>query len=489
MTNGTAYTFEVVAANANGTGPASAPTPPTTPATVPHAPVDLEVAAAGDAAATVSWTPGVSDGGTPVTSYRAVSTPHARSCITSSAARSCTITGLEAATTYTFEVIATNDRGDSARSAPSAPFTLHVSDDDGDESSPPGGSPPSGGGTPPGGGVDDGGSVDDGGPAPVTGRDGRTPTLPAGGTSLWADGSNAPAALTATPSTLVVSGSDVSLSLSPRSASGAAAETVLGSTLWVAKGNSLRFGGEGLEPGAPVHVWMFSEPVLLGSTAAGSNGTVAATVPVPGDVADGPHTVQVVTTAADGMPVAWNLGIEVSLPVAFSDVVPSATHGPAIVRLARMGIAGGFPDGSFGPGGDVTRGQMATFLARSLQLEPGSPGAFTDTAGTTHDLAIAAIVEAGIAGGFSDGTFRPNAAVTRGQMATFLASAAALDELPQGLFTDVAGSVHAGRINAAAVAGIAAGFDDGTYRPGEPVTRGQMASLVTRMIDRVAADG
>lgn len=48
---------------------------------------------------------------------------------------------------------------------------------------------------------------------------------------------------------------------------------------------------------------------------------------------------------------------------------------------------------------------------------------FSDTSGTTHEASIEAIAQAGITGGFRDGTFRPNGTVTRGQMATFLTNA------------------------------------------------------------------
>ncbi|MEX0659931.1 MAG: S-layer homology domain-containing protein, partial [Egibacteraceae bacterium] len=69
----------------------------------------------------------------------------------------------------------------------------------------------------------------------------------------------------------------------------------------------------------------------------------------------------------------------------------------------------------------VTRGQMATFLDRALELVPDQAGAvLSDVVGNAHADAIDAVVGAGIAQGFTDGTFRPQQPVTRGQMATFL---------------------------------------------------------------------
>lgn len=99
--------------------------------------------------------------------------------------------------------------------------------------------------------------------------------------------------------------------------------------------------------------------------------------------------------------------------------IAGTTHEEAIVRLLDAEIAGGFEDGTYGPNEPVTRGQMATFLMRGLALEPGS-ASFDDVAGTTHEEGIGAVAAAGIAGGFEDGTYGPNQPVTRGQMAAFL---------------------------------------------------------------------
>lgn len=167
----------------------------------------------------------------------------------------------------------------------------------------------------------------------------------------------------------------------------------------------------------------------------------------------------------------------------FSDIA-GTTHEQAIVAVVEADIASGFPDGTFRPGDGVTRGQMAAFLDRALDLpvwEPTEPLPFPDVAGTTHEASIFAVAQAGIASGFPDGTFRPGATVTRGQMATFIRNAF---DLPPGEapFDDVAGTAHEAAIGAVAEAGIAGGFPDGSYRPGDDVTRGQMATFMARAL-------
>lgn len=63
---------------------------------------------------------------------------------------------------------------------------------------------------------------------------------------------------------------------------------------------------------------------------------------------------------------------------------------------------------------------MATFLQRAGGYGDGPLGSFPDVVGNVHERAIGAAAQAGITGGYPDGTYQPNVSVTRGQMATFL---------------------------------------------------------------------
>ncbi|CAN5689752.1 hypothetical protein BH20ACT2_BH20ACT2_19000 [soil metagenome] len=168
-------------------------------------------------------------------------------------------------------------------------------------------------------------------------------------------------------------------------------------------------------------------------------------------------------------------------PGGFSDTAGNV-HGDSIATVAGAGIAAGFPDGTFRPRAPVSRGQMATFLARGYQLPPGNGPTFADSAGSIHEPGIRAVAAAGIALGGADGRFRPADPVTRGQMAAFLARA---EELPPGGgpgFCDTAGHLFEDAIRAVAAAGIALGDTAGCYRPAEIVNRGQMATFLTRAL-------
>ena len=121
LSNGTSYTFTVAATNAMGTGPASLPTTPVTPAAVPGQ-VPGAMAVAGDQDAVVSWSAAPGNGD-PVTSYRVVASPGGQSCTWTSGPLECTVTRLSNGTSYTFTVAATNAMGTGPASLPTTPVT------------------------------------------------------------------------------------------------------------------------------------------------------------------------------------------------------------------------------------------------------------------------------------------------------------------------------------------------------------------------------
>ena len=146
-----------------------------------------------------------------------------------------------------------------------------------------------------------------------------------------------------------------------------------------------------------------------------------------------------------------------------------------LIRMLKAGEAYVNVHSVANPAGQV-RGQVAPLTI------PMEPALFSDVSGNTHESNIGIIAEAGIALGRTDGTFGPNDDVTRGQLATFLGRTLGLDEVPGTVFTDTAGSVHEGFINAVAAHGIVLGRPDGTFGPNDPVTRGQAAAMVARTV-------
>ena len=122
LTNGTAYTFTVIASNAIGPGAPSSPSSPVTPqASVPGQPTSVS-AVPDNSQATVSWSAPSNDGGSAISDYTVTSNPGNLTCSTGGPLN-CTVTGLTNGTAYTFTVIATNGIGPSSPSSPSTAVT------------------------------------------------------------------------------------------------------------------------------------------------------------------------------------------------------------------------------------------------------------------------------------------------------------------------------------------------------------------------------
>jgi uncharacterized protein (TIGR02145 family) len=131
LTNGTAYTFTVVATNVVGNSvPSAASTAVTPAATVPGPPTSV-VATAGNTSASVAFVAPTNNGGSAITGYTVTSSPGSRTA--TGASSPLTVTGLTNGTAYTFTVVATNVVGNSVPSAastavtPAAPFVCGTS--------------------------------------------------------------------------------------------------------------------------------------------------------------------------------------------------------------------------------------------------------------------------------------------------------------------------------------------------------------------------
>ena len=164
-----------------------------------------------------------------------------------------------------------------------------------------------------------------------------------------------------------------------------------------------------------------------------------------------------------------------------------------ILWLAEEGITRGCAAHSYCPSNPVTRAQMATFLARALNLEaPRQRAGFADVdPSSAHAANIEALYAAHITTGCAQDplAYCPSNPVTRAQMATFLARALNLEapRQPAG-FDDVdPSSAHAANIEALYAAHITTGCaqDPLAYCPSNPVTRAQMAAFLHRALRSV----
>lgn len=177
----------------------------------------------------------------------------------------------------------------------------------------------------------------------------------------------------------------------------------------------------------------------------------------------------------------------------FSDVAADHIFVTEIEWLAEEGITRGCnpPENDrFCPDDAVTRGQMAAFLVRALDLTASGVSEFTDDDSSVFEADIERLAAAGITRGCNppDNTrFCPEDSVTRGQMAAFLHRA--LDDVlsveGETDFSDDDGSVFEADIEWLAGTGVTRGCnppDNTLFCPGDPVTRGQMAAFLYRAL-------
>ena len=151
----------------------------------------------------------------------------------------------------------------------------------------------------------------------------------------------------------------------------------------------------------------------------------------------------------------------------------------------------GYEDGTIRPNGHITRAEAATVFfrlltdeARDANLTDRSP--YPDvSAGAWYNKAVATLSRMGILSGYEDGSFRPNATVTR---AEFAAMAARFDTEAKPVdtpFTDLTGCWAADEIAKAYGKGWVNGYGDNTFRPNGPITRAEAVTLINRVLRRL----
>ncbi|MGO4890250.1 S-layer homology domain-containing protein [Anaerobacillus sp. MEB173] len=170
----------------------------------------------------------------------------------------------------------------------------------------------------------------------------------------------------------------------------------------------------------------------------------------------------------------------------FPDVTSGIWYADAVDYLVGKEAIKGFPDGTFKPSEGVTRAQAAQILvdAFGLEVSENPTLGFSDTKNDAwYSAAVEALVEAGIVEGFPNGTFQPNATITRAQLAKMVVELYELEAdadvtIP---FTDtVKGAWYEAAVNTLYSLGVVEGTTKTTFAPNATVTRAQAAVFVHR---------
>lgn len=199
----------------------------------------------------------------------------------------------------------------------------------------------------------------------------------------------------------------------------------------------------------------------------------------------GTRTVTLVSTS-DGLRVKQVNGKPEYSPL-FRDVEKDYYAYDEITYLTEQGVVGGYPDGTFRPNDHLKRGQAVVMMARALDWAPSSSTADFSDVDRDDDAAdaIAYASSHGVLHGYPDGTFRPNATITRAQMAAILGNAFSIGTDVTPVFQDVTKETTGyGEINQLYMLGILSGYEENAlFKPNQPLTRAQFAIVLSRLLD------
>lgn len=150
----------------------------------------------------------------------------------------------------------------------------------------------------------------------------------------------------------------------------------------------------------------------------------------------------------------------------------------------------GYPDGTVKPERQITRAEVATIFYRLLQDEArenvwSRTNSYSDVAsGAWYNSAVSTLTNAGILAGYPDGTFCPDAPITRAEFATIAARFYHAPEVTGDAFPDISGSWAREYINRAAARGLIDGYPDGTFRPNQNIKRGEAMKIINKVLFR-----
>lgn len=150
----------------------------------------------------------------------------------------------------------------------------------------------------------------------------------------------------------------------------------------------------------------------------------------------------------------------------------------------------GYEDGTFAPNKSITRAEAITIFARlmneKMDVSETYTASFSDVkAGAWYANYIGYMEDYNIINGYEDGTFRPDAAITRAEFAAMASRFDKLESTDKNAFSDV-GSSHWAieSINSAYAKGWIGGYPDGTFRPNQNISRAEVVSIVNSMLAR-----
>lgn len=182
-----------------------------------------------------------------------------------------------------------------------------------------------------------------------------------------------------------------------------------------------------------------------------------------------------------------------NLPLAVADVstdIKGHWAETQITSLVEKGIVSGYTDGTFRPDNTITRAEFMTLSNRAFAYKAQADISYTDV--NISDWFYEEVAKAKAAGyisGYEDGTMKPNNQISRQEVAIIVAKIknlnVAADSATLAKFTDAASipDWSRGAVSAIVKAGYVAGYPDGTFKPTNPITRAEAVIILFKAMD------
>lgn len=185
--------------------------------------------------------------------------------------------------------------------------------------------------------------------------------------------------------------------------------------------------------------------------------------------------------------VASSFGTSFAATTNFNDLAKAEWASPTIQKWTSYDLVAGYKDGTFRPNANITRAEFAVIAYNAFNLESNSAIDFDDVnANDWYYTQVGAMAKLGYIKGYTDGTFKPNTPITRAEAASIIANIQNLTSNEEGskifLDYDAIPTWARGHVGASAMAKFITGYFDATYRANNTITRAETVAMLNNAI-------
>ncbi|WP_413374174.1 S-layer homology domain-containing protein [Paenibacillus taichungensis] len=239
-----------------------------------------------------------------------------------------------------------------------------------------------------------------------------------------------------------------------------------------------------------------------GSSGGGSSSTPTTTpTPAPTPVVKPDPTPEPTTTPTvvpgpkfneqvvnlDNLMTSLNQKIKAAQSSPAVQLSDTSTHWAAttVNTFVKLGVVTGYSDGSFHPNASITRAEFATLIAKVFDLSSSQGSVMSDVSGHWAEASIRSLQGKGVLSGYPDGTFKPNQEIKRSEMIAIISRIMDLTNVittEAPVFTDLEQTWNKEQLQQAAAAGIITGDGKGEFYPANSASRAEALTIVLRVL-------